>query len=291
MSSSISLIRWKRGRRPVILTGSGAITYTVTGPSSGLVGVASTTITVTPSATVTDTVTISLSGTPAGSLSATTLAWTASAAAQTLTYTPSLLGVETISFWSGASYAINGSPVTYTVTQLSMFPAPRPLARFIAFRRGKVWFPKPTFPQAFAFVSPLVPVTRVQRVPRQRWRPIGGGLAPAGGGGSPTPGTATVGRIGIHSIGVSATAPTGGSSPYAYQWQWNWQRGGATWVNATGPGVTTLAATISNLGPSASYHLRLKITDSASNVVYTTVVTAYTLPLRWHPQLRRPRPR
>lgn len=102
-----------------------------------------------------------------------------------------------------------------------------------------------------------------------------------------TPGVATIGKIGVHSIGVSSTAPSGGTAPYTYQWQYNWPRGGATWVNATGPGTLTLAATIEDLGPTAYYQLRLQINDSASQTAYTSVVTARTQNLRWYPQLNR----
>jgi len=111
-------------------------------------------------------------------------------------------------------------------------------------------------------------------------------IGPASGGGSPTAGTATVGRITNHSIAVSATTATGGTSPYSYQWQYRWLRGSSSWITATGAGVTTLTATVGNLGPAASYQIRLRVTDSASNVVYTNTITAYTLPLRWFPGLR-----
>jgi len=111
-------------------------------------------------------------------------------------------------------------------------------------------------------------------------------LVAAAGGGTPTAGTATVGRITNHSIAVSATTATGGTSPYSYQWQYRWLRGSSSWITATGAGVTTLTATVGNLGPAASYQIRLRVTDSASNVVYTNTITAYTLPLRWFPGLR-----
>ena len=52
-------------------------------------------------------------------------------------------------------------------------------------------------------------------------RMIPGGRMPpiSSGGGSLVPGTASAGTIGIHSLVVSATAPTGGTSPYTYRWQ------------------------------------------------------------------------
>ena len=40
-----------------------------------------------------------------------------------------------------------------------------------------------------------------------------------------TAGTATAGRIGVRSIGATATDATGGTGPYTYQWQFNWPRG------------------------------------------------------------------
>ncbi len=101
-----------------------------------------------------------------------------------------------------------------------------------------------------------------------------------------TAGVAMVGAIGVQSIGVSATAPTGGTAPYAYQWQYQWLRGSSDWIDATGTGVTTLVATVGNLGPTAAYNLRLKITDHVAATVETTPVSASTLPRRWHPQLR-----
>lgn len=113
------------------------------------------------------------------------------------------------------------------------------------------------------------------------------GLPVASSGGTLVAGVASAGKIGIHSIVVSATAPTGGTSPYSYQWQYNWLRGGQGWQNATGPGVTTLTAAIKNLGPSATYQVRLVYTDSASDVVDSNVLNFATRHLNWFPGLTR----
>jgi len=94
--------------------------YTLTGPASGVVAVASTTFTVTPSLLVTsDTVTIVLSGVPGGSTSVASLTWNNSVAPQTFTYTPSAAGAETITLTSGAGYTITNSPATYTATAIT----------------------------------------------------------------------------------------------------------------------------------------------------------------------------
>ena len=95
-----------------------------------------------------------------------------------------------------------------------------------------------------------------------------------------TAGTATAGRIGVRSIGATATDATGGTGPYTYQWQFNWPRGGAAWSNATGLNITTRTATLRNLGPAARYRLRLQYTDAVAAVVYSNTLTVSTMPLR-----------
>jgi hypothetical protein len=96
-----------------------------------------------------------------------------------------------------------------------------------------------------------------------------------------TSGTATVGTVGRHSFGVSATDASGGAEPLNYQWQWSWPRDGLGWRDATGDGVSGLSAVIKDLGPAARYQLRLQYTDAASTVVYSNTLTASTRPLGW----------
>jgi hypothetical protein len=48
-----------------------------------------------------------------------------------------------------------------------------------------------------------------------------------------------------------------------------------------------MVATLTNLGPVTRYSVRLQISDAASNVVFTNVVTTNTLGLRWFPGLDR----
>ena len=62
-----------------------------------------------------------------------------------------------------------------------------------------------------------------------------------------TAGIASVGTVGRHSIAVTATEASGGTSPYQHAWELNWPRDGLGWRNATGSGVTTLTATIEDL--------------------------------------------
>ncbi len=96
------------------------VTYALTGPSTGVAGVASTNFTLTPGGVIGgDTVTIGLSGTPNGTTTPTSLTFTGVSTPLTFTYTPTSSGVETIALTSSGGYTITGSPFTYTVT-----PAP-----------------------------------------------------------------------------------------------------------------------------------------------------------------------
>ncbi len=67
-------------------TSGGATAYTFTGPTSGVVNVASTNFTITPNGTFTGTITPATDG--AGSFTPTSLTWAAEAGAKTCTYTP-----------------------------------------------------------------------------------------------------------------------------------------------------------------------------------------------------------
>jgi hypothetical protein len=100
-----------------------------------------------------------------------------------------------------------------------------------------------------------------------------------------TPGTASLVRTGVHSIGIVATDATGGTPPYAYQWQYQRVKTGGAWLTATGPGVTTRSATIENLGPVTRYSVRLRYTDAAAGVVFSNAVASNTKGLKWFPGL------
>ena len=104
-----------------------------------------------------------------------------------------------------------------------------------------------------------------------------------------TGGAISVILVGPRSIVATATEATGGTAPYAHLWQVNWPRGGAGWVNCTGAGVTTLAATIQGLGPAAAYQLRVQYTDAGSNVAYSPAVAVATRGVGWWPGAARRR--
>jgi hypothetical protein len=89
------------------------IGYSVSGPTSGNVGVASTNFTLTPAATTTDTVTPSDGG-AGGTFTPTSLSWAASAAAKTFTYTPATTGPISLTVTSANGGVITGSPLSYT---------------------------------------------------------------------------------------------------------------------------------------------------------------------------------
>jgi hypothetical protein len=78
---------------------AGASSYTFTGPTTGLVNVASTNFTLTPNGTFTGTITPATDG--AGSFTPSSLTWTAESGGKTCTYTPT---------------SISGSPHTLSVT-------------------------------------------------------------------------------------------------------------------------------------------------------------------------------
>lgn len=111
------------GSLPLTLTGSvpagsnappDSLTLSMTGPSSGLVGVASSNFTVTATGTITGTLTVTPSdGGGGGSFSPTTLALTSGTPSGTFTYTPASAGAKTISL-SNNGGANNPAPITYT---------------------------------------------------------------------------------------------------------------------------------------------------------------------------------
>jgi hypothetical protein len=92
--------------------------YTLTGPPSGVDGIASTNFTLTPSGTIpTDTVTLSDGG-AGGTFAPTSLTFTSSSTPQTFTYSPAHTGTITITLTSGTSYPITGSPASYSSTSV-----------------------------------------------------------------------------------------------------------------------------------------------------------------------------
>ncbi len=94
---------------------SGATAYTLTGPSSGQVNVASTNFTVTPNGTYTGTITPATSGT--GTFSPSSLTFSGSSAAQTFTYTPTTTSgsPHTVSTTSSPGLT-DPSGIAYTVS-------------------------------------------------------------------------------------------------------------------------------------------------------------------------------
>ena len=91
------------------------ITYTLTGPTTGVKGVASTSFTLTPSGSVTDSVTLSDGGAGGVFSPASPLSFSG-AGARTFTYTPPTSGTHTLTLTSAAGDVITGSPWTYTAT-------------------------------------------------------------------------------------------------------------------------------------------------------------------------------
>jgi hypothetical protein len=92
---------------------STAVGYSVSGPTSGNVGAASTSFTVTPSATATDTITLSDGG-QGGTFSPASLTFSGSSSPQMFAYTPASAGTKTLTLTSANGGAITGSPLSYT---------------------------------------------------------------------------------------------------------------------------------------------------------------------------------
>ena len=109
-----------------------ATSYTLTGPSSGTVNVASTNFTVTPNGAYTGTITPASTG--SGTFSPTSLSYSSSTAAQTFTYTPTSTSgsPHTISVTSSPALTNPGSiaytvvpvPITIAVTNTNLFFSP-----------------------------------------------------------------------------------------------------------------------------------------------------------------------
>lgn len=95
-----------------------AVGFTMTGPTSGAVGVASTNFTVTPASATNDTFTPSTTG--GGTFTPTSLTFTTgSTSAQTFTYTPASSGSKSIVGTSSDGGTVTGSPISYTATAVN----------------------------------------------------------------------------------------------------------------------------------------------------------------------------
>jgi hypothetical protein len=96
-----------------------ATQFTLTGPTSGPVNVASAAFTVTPDGTVSRVVTPASSG--AGSFNPASLTWSSESTAKTFAYTPSSLAgsPHAISISASPFLPVVGSPINYTVLAVS----------------------------------------------------------------------------------------------------------------------------------------------------------------------------
>jgi hypothetical protein len=94
-----------------------ATTFTLTGPSSGNAGSASTNFTVTPNGLYTGTITLTPTGSGSTGLSATVLTFSSSLVAQTFTITPTVAGSITLTSTNNGS-VINPGNLTYTVNAI-----------------------------------------------------------------------------------------------------------------------------------------------------------------------------
>lgn len=93
---------------------TGATLFGISGPSSGVVGSATSNFTLTPDGTVTSATVTPTDGGGGGTFSPSSLTWTAEDTAKTFTYTPGSTGTKTIS----ASFS--GSPTTLSPSSLSV---------------------------------------------------------------------------------------------------------------------------------------------------------------------------
>lgn len=99
---------------PLLGGTSAATTATLSGPTSGIVGVTSTNFTVSLNGIYTGTITPSDSG-AGGTFSPTVLTWTSSAASQAFTYTPVEVATIPISILASPVLTISGSPISFAV--------------------------------------------------------------------------------------------------------------------------------------------------------------------------------
>lgn len=109
---------------PAALTYVSYGTYTFTGPGSGEVSTASTNFTLTPNAVVgnSTTVTITYAGTSKGSLTTSTVTFSAgSSAAQTFTVTPTVVGTLTLTPTTNNTRLTNPSALNYVVNAAGTF--------------------------------------------------------------------------------------------------------------------------------------------------------------------------
>ena len=100
-------------------------TATLSGPTSGTVGVATTFNVRLDGTFYTGTVTVSVSP-GGGTLTPTSLSWSGTAQAQAFTYTPSATGSFSISISASPALTIAGSPITYIATTPTPTPTPTP---------------------------------------------------------------------------------------------------------------------------------------------------------------------
>lgn len=136
-----------------VVAASGAATaVTLTGPSSGVVSVASTSFTAGANGTITGTVTVTPSaGGGGGTFSPTSVAISSGTPTATFTYTPGTTGAKSISVTNNGSLS-NPSAVTYTVSE-----APAPGSGTLSLTGFAQWTGSPV-------VSVSVPFVKVCRI-------------------------------------------------------------------------------------------------------------------------------
>lgn len=123
VSNATVVLSWTTGSQYAIAsavfkaaTGSAATATTLTGPSGGINGVASTNFTVGANGTITGTITITPSdGGGGGTFTPTTVNISSGTPTATFTYTPASVGAKTISIADNGGLT-DATPLTYTVT-------------------------------------------------------------------------------------------------------------------------------------------------------------------------------
>jgi hypothetical protein len=90
--------------------------------------------------------------------------------------------------------------------------------------------------------------------------------------------TPTLSSSGItsSSANLTATAPTGGVSPYSFQWYRSTTNGFTPGESNTIPGVSSLTFTDSGLLPSTTYYYRLITSDLTNTSVTSAQLTVTT---------------